>query len=152
MRSRELDPNLLNNRTILVLDLVHAGKFKEALATTGNITAPTSFTGIIAYNLEMAGDKARAARIRSSLDALPDTTWGVHAARAYSYLATTDTARALTEMETALSRRELFAYGVPFVDRMYDPVRQSPRFAALVKRLGLEGRGLTGLTGGRPSR
>ena len=144
MRSRELDPNLLNNRTILVLDLVHAGKFKEALTTMGNITAPTAFTGIIAYNLEMAGDKVRAARLRSSLDALPDTIWGVHAARAYSYMATSDTGKALTEMEAALARRELLAYGVPFVDPLYDPVRQSPRFAEIVKKLGLDGRGLTG--------
>jgi len=147
MRSRELDPNLLNNRTILVLDLVHAGKFKEALSTIGsNNIAPIPFHGITAYNLERAGDKLRAARIRSSLDALPDTIWGVHSARAQAYVATDDTAKALTEMEAAVAGHEILPHGVPLVDRMFDPVRQSPRFAEIVRKLGLDGHGLTGPT------
>jgi Tfp pilus assembly protein PilF len=151
-RSRELDPNLINNRTILVLDLVHSGRFKEALSAIGSNPVPMAFNGMTAYNLELAGDKSRAAQLRRILDAAPDTTWGVHSARAHAYMATGDTAKALTEMEAAVARRELLPHGIPLVDRLFDAVRQSPRFAEIVRKLHLDGRGLTTATGGRPAR
>jgi Tfp pilus assembly protein PilF len=150
-RSRELDPNFLNNRTVLVLDIVHDGRFKEALAATGTGTFPPGFSGMAAYNLEMAGDKARAAQLRKSLDSLPDTTWAVHTSRAWSYIATGDTAKALAELEAAANRREIIAQMIPLVDKVYDPIRQSPRFAEIIRRLHLDGRGLTSPGGGRPA-
>ena len=150
-RSRELDPTLWNNRTILVFDLVAVGKSEEAREIVGETIPPMPFNGMTAWILELAGDKARAAAIRRDLDLTPDTTWMVHTARAYAYLATPDTARALSEMEVALTRRELIAQAIPFIDRLYDPVRKSARFAALVRNAGLDGRGLTGLNGSRPA-
>lgn len=150
-RSLELDPNLLNNRTVLVFDLVHQGMFKEALAVTGESSAPTPFDGMMAYNLELSGAKDRARAIRNSLEQMPDTVWTVHIARAWAYIATGDTARALSEMEAALANRETIQAFVPFVDRVYDPLRKSPRFAEIVRKLGLDGHGLTGPTGGRPA-
>jgi len=69
-----------------------------------------------------------------------DTTWLVHSARATAYLATKDTARALSEMEAAIDRREIMQPAVPFSDRAFDPVRRSARFAAIIRRIGLEGR------------
>lgn len=90
--------------------------------------------------------------IRQSLDAKPDSTWNVHVSRVYAYLATPDTTKALTEMEASLAHRELLAQAIPFIDRMYDPVRQSPRFAAVVRKAGLDGRGFTSPNGGRPVR
>jgi TolB-like protein/tetratricopeptide (TPR) repeat protein len=150
-RARELDPNLWNNRTILVFDIVAAGQFAQARAIIGEDIPPVPFDGMTAWCLEMAGDKARAAAIRRSLDSMPDTTWSIHSARMYAYLATPDTAKALSEMESGVDR-ELVVQAIPFVDRMYDPVRHSARFAAVVRRAGLEGRGMTGPTGGRPRR
>jgi tetratricopeptide (TPR) repeat protein len=151
-RSRELDPNLWNNRTIIVFDMVAAGKLAEARAIVGSMFPPTPFDGMTAWILEKSGDKPRAAMIRKTLDAMPDTTWMVHTARMYAYLATSDTAKALDEMETALARSELLAQAIPFIDRFYDPVRQSARFAAVVRKAGLDGRGFTGQNGGRLSR
>jgi serine/threonine-protein kinase len=150
-RSRELDPNLWNNRTVLVFDLVATRRFKEALELTGQDVPPQGFAGFTAYNLHMAGDTARAAAIRRNLDALPDTMWIVHATRVFAYLATGDSAKVFSEMESALDHGEIIGQMVPLLDRVYDPVRHSPRFAAIVKRAGLEGRGFTGPNGGRPS-
>lgn len=107
---------------------------------------------MVAYILEAAGDKPRAAAMRRELDSKPDTTWMIHTARAYAYLATPDTARVLSELETGLARREMIPHYLPLAERIYDPVRQSARFAAVVRKVGLEGRGLTGPTGGRPAR
>ena len=151
-RSRDLDPNLLNNRTILVFDDVHAGRFAEARAAIGELNFPTGFDGMTAYNLELAGDKDGAAALRRKLESTPDTAWFVHSARAWAYIATGDTAKALTELETAVRMREIVSNSIPLVDRVYDRVRGSRRFAAIVKQLGLDGRGITGPTGGRPVR
>jgi len=150
-RARELDPNLVTVRTILAFDLVAARRFDEARAYIGDGMLPIGFDGMAAYTLQLAGDTARAAKIRRTLDSTPDTTWMVHSARSFAYLATRDTAKALSEMEAGLSARELVPQWMPLLDRIFDPVRQSERFAAIVRRSGLEGRGLTGLTGGRPA-
>jgi serine/threonine-protein kinase len=150
-RSRELDPNLLNNRTILVFDIVAAKQFALARQIVGDAVPPVPFDGMTAWILELAGDKPRAAAIRRSLDSKPDTTWSIHTARAWAYLATSDTARALSEMEAALATREIIAQSIPFADRLYDPVRQSARFAAVVRKAGLEGTGVTRPNGGRPA-
>ena len=59
-----------------------------------------------------------------------------------------DTASALSAMETAVKAGER-PY-IPFVDPMFDPVRRSARFAAVVKRYGLDERQFTSPRGGRP--
>jgi hypothetical protein len=131
--------------------LVAARRFDEARAFVGDSEPPIPFNGMAAYSLELAGDTARAAKIRRTLDSTPDTTWMIHSARSFAYLATRDTAKALSEMEAGLAARELVPQWMPLLDRIYDPVRQSERFAAIVRRSGLEGRGLTGANGGRPT-
>ena len=151
-RSRELDPGLINNRTVLVFDIVRDGKFAEALSVIGKDIPPTPFDGMSAWNLERAGDNTRAAAIRARLGSLPDTLWFVHTARVWGYLGSGDTASALTEMEKAVERHEIIPQMIPFPDWLYDPIRQSPRFAAIIDKLGLGGRGLTDPSGGRPSR
>ena len=73
-------------------------------------------------------------------------------ARVWDYLGVGDTAKALTEMEAAVQHREIIPQMIPFSDWLYDPVRHSARFAALMTKLGLDERVFTGATGGRPSR
>ena len=75
----------------------------------------------------------------------------VHMARVFAYLATPDTAKVLSEMEAGLARRELVPQWISLADRIFDPVRHSARFGEIVRRSGLEGRGLTGPNGGRPA-
>jgi hypothetical protein len=149
-RARELDPNLVTVRTLLPFDLVAAKRFDEARAFVGDSEIPIPFNGMTAHSLQLAGDAARAARIRRTLDSTSDTTWMIHSARMFAYLATRDTSKALSEMEAGLDARELVPQWIPFLDRIFDPVRHSERFAAIVRRSGLEGRALTGPTGGRP--
>jgi len=150
-RARELDPNLVTAQTILSLDRITAGKLDEARAVLGDQVPPVPFIGQRAYVLQLTGDHAGAAAIRRNLDAASDTTWMIHTARAFAHLATQDTAKALSEMEAAISHRELLPHWLPFEERIFDGVRHSARFAVILRNAGLEGRGFTGPTGGRPS-
>ncbi len=144
-RVRELDPSLLTARVLLAEDRIVLGHRDEARAMLGDNIPPMPFNGMIAYDLQMIGDTARAAAIRRSLASKPDTTWIIHISRAYAYLGMRDTARALTEMEHGLDNGEIVPVLIPFADRQVDPVRHTARFAAMVHRVGLEGRGLTEL-------
>ena len=150
-RARELDPNLVTAHTILAFDRIAVHRLDDARAIVGDNDPPIPFSGMTAYILQATGDTARAAKIRKTLDATPDTTWMIHTARVYAYLATADTAKILHEMESGLARRELLPQNVPLGDRVFDPVRRSERFAAIVRESGLEGRGFTGPNGGRPA-
>lgn len=142
-RSRELDPLLTTNRTILVFPLVEQRKFAEARLMMKGDVPPLPFNGQFVYNLARAGETSRAARVREELASTPDTAWMVHLARVWGHLGIDDTASALTELERALEHRETIASFLPLPDPAYDPIRKSARFAKIIRRIGLEGRGLT---------
>ena len=64
----------------------------------------------------------------------------IHTGRVFAYLATTDTARALSELEAGFVQDEDIAQWVPFMDPIYDAVRGSARFANVLRRAGLDPR------------
>ncbi|HEX2723479.1 MAG TPA: protein kinase [Gemmatimonadaceae bacterium] len=150
-RARELDPNIVTTRTVVVFDIVAAGRLDEARSIIAGTNPNVPFNGMTAHLYEVLGDKTRAAALRGELDSTPDTTWMIHTGRAYAYLATADTARVLSELESGIAQGEMIPQYLPLVDRIFDKVRQTPRFAAVVRKAGLEGRGLTGPNGGRPA-
>jgi TolB-like protein/Flp pilus assembly protein TadD len=150
-RARELDPNLVTTQTILALDRLAAGHPDDARAIAGDNVPAIPFNGMTAYVLEATGNKAKAAAIRRSLDTTPDTTWMIHTARVFAYLATPDTSKVLNEMEDAFAGREILPTWMPLVERAFDPVRHTARFATLLRRSGLEGTRLTDRYGGRPA-
>ena len=144
-RVRELDPSLVTGSVLLAEDRIVLGHADEARAMLGDKLPPMPFNGMLAYDLQMIGDTARASAIRRTLNSKPDSTWIIHISRAYAYLGIPDTARALSEMESGLDHGEIVPILIAWADRQVDPVRHTARFAAMVRRVGLEGRGLTEL-------
>lgn len=71
---------------------------------------------------------------------------------AYAYLGVGDTAAALTQLERGIDAGEMRPSYYPLSMHMFDSVRQSARFAALMQRVGLTESGFTTATGGRPNR
>ena len=150
--AREIDPGLVLARTIGAMDAVDAGKLDEAHALVAVLEASVPWRGQGAYSLGMAGDTAAVrALIREFKRALPDT-WMLHTGLVYAYLGVRDTSHALTELERALAARELTPNWNSFCDRMYDPLRSSPRFAAVLRGFGLDVGLMTGPNGGRPAK
>lgn len=150
-RALELDPQLGTARVFLGMDRVAAGRRDEARAIVGNALSETPWNGMTAYVLGQLGDTAAARSVLKKLDALPRNTWMINTARAYIYLGLGETDRALSSLEAAIAARETTPSWISFADRVYDPVRSSPRFAAVIRASGLENRGLTSTNGGRPA-
>ncbi|HEV8195187.1 MAG TPA: hypothetical protein VGP87_01000, partial [Gemmatimonadales bacterium] len=107
--------------------------------------------GIAARFLARGGAPAEARAILARIEALPPSTPGRNAGMASIYLGLDDTARALSAMEraAAMPGGDLLFVTVPS-DPVYDPVRSSPRFAAVLKRFNMNVDLLTAPGGGRP--
>jgi hypothetical protein len=134
------------------MDAVAAGDAPLARSLAAGIEAPPPWRGQAAYALGAAGDTLAARAILRDLDRLPRDTWLIHTALAFATLGLGDTTRALSEMEAALRAREIAPKWNSFSDRMYDAIRQTPRFAAIVRGYDLDVSLLTSPTGGRPAK
>ena len=58
--------------------------------------------------------------------------------RSRAWLGAGDTTRALAELERVVELHEVGIVNHPLIDRMYDPVRGSARFATIVRAVGLD--------------
>ena len=124
------------------LAMLHDGHPEEARAMARvAVLPPFNGVGVAAYVLAATGDRAGAAATVRELEARPRGEWSVATGLSYAYLGLGDTARALSALETAARAGER-PY-LTFVDPMFDPLRRSPRFAAVVRRLGLDERRFT---------
>ena len=150
--ARELDPGLLLGRNIGALDAIAAGRPDEAPALVTGVEASAPWRGQAAYALGKTGDTAAVRKTIRDLQRLPRNTWMIHTGLVWAYLGVGDTARALSAMEDALKTRELAPHWTTFADRPYDPVRKSPRFAAVIRGYGMDERRMTAEPVGRTSR
>jgi len=152
-RAFELDSTLNATQSYGVFALLNAGRMpemRERAERTLKTPVDISTLSAIAYALGRAGDtvSARALMVRLVRD---------HPGEARYYTALTralfgvgDTAGALAAMERAVALGETGVVNHPLPDAMYDPVRSSRRFAAIVTSLGLDVTLLTSPRGGRP--
>jgi serine/threonine-protein kinase len=136
-RAYDLDSSAAGARGFVPLAMLHDGHPDEARAIARVAVLPP-VNGVAAYVRGATGDRAGATAAVRELEARPPGEWSVATALAYAYLGLGDTARALSALETAARAGER-PY-LTFVDPMFDPVRGSARFAAVVRRLGLDER------------
>jgi serine/threonine protein kinase/TolB-like protein/tetratricopeptide (TPR) repeat protein len=148
-RAYDLDSTSAGAQGFVPLVMLRDGAAKEARAIARvAVLPPFNGVGVAAYVLAASGDRAGAAAIVRELEARPRDQWSVATGLAYAYLGLGDTARALSALEAAAQAGER-PY-LTFADPMFDPLRRSPRFAAAVRRLGLDERLFTSPSGGRP--
>jgi hypothetical protein len=150
--AREVDPGLLLARTIGAKDAVWAGHPEVARALATGVEGSAPWRGQAAYTLAKVGDTSAARSTLRELEHLPFDTWLVHTGIMYTVLGLGDTARALSELETAARIKEIAPKWETFSDRMFDVIRHSPRFAAILKSFNLDAAVMTSETGGRPAK
>jgi eukaryotic-like serine/threonine-protein kinase len=107
-----------------------------SIAMRGPLKGPP-FGGNLALAIGKSGDRPTALRMAHEFDGqMPH--WFSASTAALGYLGVGDTARALDDFEKATNAREIWPSFAPVCDYAFDAIRASKRFAALMRRVGLD--------------
>jgi tetratricopeptide (TPR) repeat protein len=149
--ARALEPGLVA-RVFGGIDAIAAGRPDVGRALVTGVEASTPWKGEVLYVLGAAGDTTSVRAGIRDFQRLPRDTWLIHMALVDAYMGVRDTTRALSELEEALRAHEIVPQWFTFAERMYDPLRQSARFAAVVRGFGLDESAMSSPNGGRPAK
>jgi tetratricopeptide (TPR) repeat protein len=94
-------------------------------------------TPFIAYVIAKSGDTETARRRLREQDAESPQPGLGETRRAYTYLGLGDTAQALSALGRAVEAGEIWGVLISYLDPIHDPIRQSTRFKALLRRVRL---------------
>jgi serine/threonine-protein kinase len=151
-RAVEIDSTLPVTRFMLGAAYLQADRIPEAIseleAAARLDTASVQTLGLLGYAYAKSGDAKRAADLAKSLESEVGRTSGAAAAAARVYLGLGDNAHALTLLERAANDHDSFFSSESMSEKFFDSVRGDPRFAAIVRRVGLDTR-LTRIAAGR---
>jgi TolB-like protein/Tfp pilus assembly protein PilF len=106
--------------------------------------------GPTAFLLAELGDRATAEAVARQIEADPGHGYVGTSTASIIYAVLGDTAKALDVLERATDAGEIWPTSYSLSEREVDPLRRSARFAAIVRRVGLDERIFTSPTGGRP--
>jgi serine/threonine-protein kinase len=147
VRAVDLDSTLASSMTLLARTYGQAGRSADALAVTRRVLATASdprILGLAANTLARNAQLDESRGIMKRLEALPETYPQRNTGLTYAFLGMGDTARALAAMERAVDSDGVLLLSAVPEDYTYDPVRSSARFAAILRRLGLDPTPFTG--------
>jgi serine/threonine-protein kinase len=135
-RGVELDSTTAPAIHVAALAYLVTGQKQAAIHMIDRLPDVLPWPGFKAYVHARAGDRATAERIAREIESRP-TAWAAQTALAWSYLGLDDTTRALDALERATDTHETWFVWYAIADPIYDPARKSPRFATLLRRVGL---------------
>ena len=138
-RALELNPDDVEAHMVMGCSLTQVGRFREAIDTLerGN-TLSAELPSLLGTAYARAGRAADAAETRELLTNAIEDRYATPAARALVDIHLGDDDAAFRGLEQAAADRDTFVCYVG-VDPLYDPLRASPRFEALLERIGLRG-------------
>jgi len=114
---------------------VKAGDFPGARDFIGRLTS--RYDRITLWVLAATGDTATALERLRELESKRPTPWMAATTRAYVMFAIGDTTEGMAALERATDANELWPASGSVLDPIYDPVRSSARFHALLRRVNL---------------
>ncbi len=148
-RALQVDSTMLPTVNFGGLLNLMAGRKAEAVRVTALLPRSRSMN-YAPYVYAVTGDTATAMRMLVEMDARTPRPWFSEAERASVMLAIGDTARALDLLERSASKSQgTWTIFIPLMDPLYDPIRSSPRFAALIRRANMNEKLFTRPDGGR---
>jgi DNA-binding winged helix-turn-helix (wHTH) protein/tetratricopeptide (TPR) repeat protein len=135
----QLEPGAVMSRYRLALALEAQGSYAEALtefaAMQPSEADPLGFTGM-ARTLALAGRADEARRMLAELEKLALREYVPAALLAEAWVALGEHDRAFEALDRAIEERTIVVMWLA-LDRHWDPLRQDPRFASLLPRVGL---------------
>jgi TolB-like protein len=131
-RAQENDPQSLVAIGLRARLLLGAGKNDEA-----RLLADRAPFWDQLYVLAKSGDLAGARAGLAALDAQSPQPWLAELRRTHAYLGLGDTAQALSALERAIAAKEIWVGLNGPSDPIYDALRESPRFQAVLRQLRL---------------
>ena len=133
-RALETDPANLTAASFGALIMLAAGRPDSArkLMALWSAQSPMAY-----YILGKSGDTAELRRRVRDLDRKVPQPWMAESWRAFARLGLGDTAGALGALERATDRGEIWSSLHPVSDPLFAPIRNSARYRALVRRIGL---------------
>ena len=136
----ELDSTLVVTRMMAGTVDLYAGRGPDAireLELAQQLDTGNAFTlGVLGYAYAKAGRTGQAREIARQLESRRRAS----AAAARVYLGLADTSRALVLLERAAAQHDVSLSTEVLAEPFFDPIRHSPRFAAVVARIGLDKR------------
>lgn len=128
-------PDFVPGRELLALILVAQGKSAEALDIYPAVTDPSRVL-IRAFLMAQAGKQEEARALFAATEKRENLVYVPYTQRAMCLLAFGETERCLDYLEKAYDAREALV-GTLGVMPVFDPLRDNPRFRALIKRMNL---------------
>ena len=139
-RSVELDSSVGNPARLVHALILHAtgnDNGARTLLRASSISAPQILPWL-GYLTAVTGDRSGAAAFIRQRESARGHDSFSNLTRAWTYLGSGDTTRALEALERAVRAREPLPFSVPFSMPAYDPLRRSARFASVIKGYGMD--------------
>ena len=134
MRAWDLDSSSAVVQMFASMTALESGRPADAVRMVRNSPVPNALTrGAFAYILAKVQHPDSSRRRIAEIDSRGASRWNDYVNLAIAALALPDTARGLDALEKAAARNEpVFAF-FPLSSEIYDSIRESPRFLALMR-------------------